>query len=340
MASSILSVRDLRIQFESSKGTVKALNGIDLEINEGETFGIVGESGCGKSVTTLAILGLLPQNARIVSGEIIFQGKNLLKLDQKEYSKIRGTRIGMVFQDPSAALDPLYRIGDQISEPLRYHTRNESDKNDEKKLSKNAIRNRVVELLDLVKIPDAEKVASYYPHQLSGGMKQRVMIAISLALNPAMLILDEPTTALDVTIQDEILSLLKEIRRVLNTTILLITHDFGVVAQMCQRLAVMYAGKIAEVSTTQEILTNPLHPYTKALLRSVPTLRTEISQLVAISGTVPSLTEIPKGCNFYNRCMNAMPVCSEIDPLPTMQGSGNTVRCHLYGSNSVKDRLS
>ncbi|MDG6908112.1 MAG: ABC transporter ATP-binding protein [Nitrososphaerota archaeon] len=338
MTAPILSIRDLRVEFESPKGTIKAINGIDLDINEGETFGIVGESGCGKSVTTLAIMGLLPQNARIVSGEIVFQGNNLVKLSQKEYENIRASKIGMVFQDPSATLDPLYRIGDQVSEPLRYH--NTSVKGRDDALSKKDIQKKVIELLDLVRIPDAEKVVKYYPHQLSGGMKQRVMIATAIALDPAMLILDEPTTALDVTIQDEILSLLKEIRRMLNTTILLITHDFGVVAQMCKRLAVMYAGRIAEVSTMEGILTNPLHPYTKALLKSVPTLSSEINQLVAISGVVPSLTSIPEGCNFHNRCASAMSICSRVDPVPILHESGSSVRCHLYDSNSSSDAQS
>jgi peptide/nickel transport system ATP-binding protein len=357
----ILSIRNLCVEFQTPKAQIRAVDGINLGINAGEIFGVVGESGCGKSVTTLAIMGLLPANARVTSGEIMFEGTDLAKMSQKELAKVRATRIGMVFQDSSAALDPLYKVGTQVAEPLVFHQdatvskgekeegEKEEEEEEEKKggrtrkrkerLSKKEIRDRVIELLELVRIPDARKVAGYYPHQLSGGMKQRVMIATALALNPSMLILDEPTTALDVTIQDEILSLLKEIRAKFNTTILLISHDFGVIARMCNRVAVMYLGKIAEVAAVKDILEEPMHPYTKALLRSVPTLQTEVSQLVAIPGSVPNLSLIPKGCNFHNRCPQAMEICIGTDPLPLEmeEGSKHLVRCHLYKKTPPTD---
>ena len=336
----ILSIRDLHVEFQTSRGKIFAISGIDLDIHTGDVFGIVGESGCGKSVTTLAIMGLLPSNARVTRGEILFEGTDLLKLSQSQLAKIRASRIGMVFQDSTAALDPLYRIGQQVAEPMMYHPQNlAAGRRDH--LSKNEIKRRVVELLELVRIPKVERVMECYPHQLSGGMKQRVMIATALALDPSMLILDEPTTGLDVTIQDEILTLLREIRGRLNTTILLISHDFGVIAQMCQKVAVMYSGRIAEVSSIADMLREPMHPYTRALLKSVPTLKTEVSQLVAIPGTVSNLSSIPVGCNFYNRCPQAMKVCLEVDPLPVVKpGTDHSVRCHLYGPPPPDPRRS
>lgn len=326
-----LEIEDLHVKFDASRGQVNALNGVNLQINEGETFGLVGESGCGKSLTALSITGLLPHTAKI-QGRIVFDGTDMLRLNERELSKFRASEMAIVFQDPSSALDPLFTIESQVSEPFLYHKSSRLDDSNGKstRISKKLIHEKVIGLLDLVRLPDPETVARSYPHQLSGGMKQRVMIAIALALNPKLLILDEPTTALDVTIQDEILSLLKDIKSRIQTTIVLITHDFGVVAEMCDRVAVMYAGEVMEIASTRELLVAPRHPYTKALLGSVPNLSSKLSELEAIKGVVPSLLSLPKGCLFEDRCPVSMSVCTQVEPDMIQVIPGHKARCHLY----------
>ena len=325
MSPSILTIQNLHVNFKTSGGVVHGVNGVNLEVQAGETLGIVGESGCGKSVTALAILGLLPGNAQVFEGQITFQGSDLLRFSEQQLSKIRSSQISIVFQDPTSSLDPLFRIEDQISEVFRYH-----DFNGGRNLSKGRmLHDEIIRLLSMVRIPDAERVARSYPHQLSGGMKQRVMIAIALALNPAILILDEPTTALDVTTQDEILSLLMEMKNKLHTTIILITHDFGIVAETCDRVAVMYAGLVVETARTDDLLVAAKHPYTVGLLKSVPSPASEIDTLEIIPGTVPSLTIARKGCVFYDRCAMAMQKCIQQEPNMISVNPGHEVKCHL-----------
>ena len=330
--NTILSIKNLCVDFETSRRTIRALNGVNLEVQEGQTLGVVGESGCGKSVTALATIGLLPPNARVMTGQILFRGRDLLKIDNREMTRLRSSQVSMVFQDPASSFDPLFRIEDQVAEPFRYHALGQ-DGGERSKFNKRPLHEKIIRLLELVRIPDPERVAMSYPHQLSGGMKQRVMIAIALALDPKIVILDEPTTALDVTVQDEILSLLAEIKDRLHTTMLLITHDFGIVAEICDRVAVMYAGKVVETSDTVDLLTEPRHPYTKGLLKSVPSLSSEIKDLESIQGVVPDLTALPPGCLFYDRCPMAMPVCNRIDPPNILVKNTHEVKCHLYGTS-------
>lgn len=331
MCRKLLEIKDLTTIFHTDSGLVKAVNNVSLEIGMGEILGVVGESGCGKSVTSLSVMGLIPEPpGRIASGEILFQGCDLRKATEKELRQVRGRDIAMIFQEPMTSLNPVFTIGSQILEVIRLH----SD------LSRQDARKRVIESLESVSIPDPERRYSEYPHQLSGGMRQRVMIAMALACNPKLLIADEPTTALDVTIQAQILDLLLDLRKRLGLAILFITHDLGVVAEITDRVAVMYAGKIVETGSTSEIFKSPLHPYTRGLLRSVPRvsdnmdLKTESNRLETIEGSVPSLADLPPGCAFQPRCSEQTDPCGKpgiklVEPI-----KNHRVRCILHSDRS------
>ena len=304
MEKNILEVKNLETSFFTHVGEVQAVRNISFSVKKGEILGIVGESGSGKSVSLMSIMQLIEQPGKIKNGEIIFDGENLLKKKEKEMLDVRGKEIAMVFQDPMSSLNPVYRIGNQIVESIRYHD----------KVSKADARKRAVELLKLVGIPSAEERLNSYPHEFSGGMRQRVMIAMALACHPKLLIADEPTTALDVTIQSQILRLMKEIQQKEGTTIILVTHDLGVVAELCERVIVMYGGKIMEEGSVEDIFYNPGHPYTKGLLRSIPSIHNSKERLVPIPGSPPDLLNPPKGCPFCYRCGEAMKLCTEINP--------------------------
>ncbi len=317
----LLTVRDLAVAFDTDAGLLRAVDGISLAIPRGRTLGLVGESGCGKSVTALSLLGLLPRpSGRIVGGSIHFEGTNIAAASTAELLRIRGGRIGMVFQEPMTALNPVHRIGRQLAEVFLLHRTR--DKREAARLA--------VEMLAKVGIPSPEIRAQEYPHQLSGGMRQRVVIAMALACSPALLIADEPTTALDVTIQAQILDLLRGLQRELGMAILLITHDLGVVAEMCDEVVVMYAGRIAEQGPVEAIFARPAHPYTRGLLAAVPSLEAgRKTRLATIPGLVPSLAEMPPGCRFANRCALATPACATPPPLETIT-EGHTVACHHW----------
>ncbi|MDH4615938.1 ABC transporter ATP-binding protein [Brevibacillus sp. AY1] len=302
----ILDVKDLHVSFHTYAGEVKAVRGVNFHVNRGEAVAIVGESGCGKSVTAQSLMKLIPMPpGEIKKGEILFNGENLVSKSNKQMEAIRGKEIGMIFQDPMTSLNPTMTIGNQITEGLIKH----------QNMSRTDARKRAIELLTIVGIPQPEKRVEQYPHEFSGGMRQRAMIAIALACSPKLLIADEPTTALDVTIQAQILDLMKDLQKKLGTSIILITHDLGVVAEMCDRVIVMYAGKVIETGTVDDIFYNPQHPYTKGLLRSVPRLDLNRDEpLTPIFGTPPDLLRPPTGCGFTARCESAMRVCQEMDP--------------------------
>ncbi len=320
----LLEVTDLKTQFPTRAGLVRAVDGVSFTIGEGELLGLVGESGCGKSITALSIMRLIYPPGKIVEGSIKFKGEELTKASDERLREIRGNDIAMIFQDPMTSLNPVYRVGEQIVEALRLH----------RKLDKKAAWNAAIEAMREVAIPSPERRVNDYPHQLSGGMRQRVMIAMALACDPELLIADEPTTALDVTIQAQILELLDELRRSRKLAVLLITHDLGVVAEVADRVCVMYTGKVVEESGVNELFADPKHPYTRGLLRSVPKL-TEIGtakaeRLQTIEGTVPSPTNLPFGCHFAPRCEHRMEVCvSGYIPL-TELANGVKVRCVLH----------
>ncbi len=320
MTEALLSIRGLRTTFQTPAGLLPAVDGIDLDVFPGETLGVVGESGCGKSVTALSVLRLLPEPpARVESGEVLFEGTDLLQLPLRDLRKIRGNRIAMIFQEPMTSLNPVFTIGNQIEEVLRAHT----------DLNRRARRGRVIELLDRVGIPSPEQRRRDYPHQLSGGMRQRVMIAMALACDPALLIADEPTTALDVTIQAQILELLDSLKERLDMAVLLITHDLGVVAETAQRVAVLYAGRVVETGPVEALLLAPRHPYTKGLLLAMPGTGAERrSALHVIPGVVPDLVERPTGCHFRDRCERAQGICEREDPRLERIGGDRAVACH------------
>ena len=308
----VLTVEDLRTYFDTRDGVVKAVDGLSFVVKPGEILGVVGESGCGKSITSLSVMQLVPRPpARYASGRILFKGRDLLKATEAEMRKVRGNEISMIFQDPMSSLNPVLSIGDQLTEAIMLH----------QGLSKRQAMDHAVEMLDLVHIPEPHARLSEYPHQLSGGMRQRVMIAMALSCNPSVLIADEPTTALDVTIQAQILSLMEEIRDKFHTAIILITHDLGVVAEMADRVLVMYAGRKVEEADVIEIFENPQHPYTRGLMRSVPRVTSDYSaaqveRLSEIPGIVPALTDLPAGCTFAERCSFATDRCrAEYPPL-------------------------
>jgi oligopeptide/dipeptide ABC transporter ATP-binding protein len=310
----LLEVRDLNILFRSPGRPVPVVAGLNFTIGESEIFGLAGESGCGKSITALSIMGLLPSNA-FATGEILFKGKDLLKLDNESKRRLRGDRISMIFQEPMTSLNPVLTIGYQIAEVLMTH----------RGMSKKEAWDKAVELLRSVKIPSPETRVREYPHQMSGGMRQRVMIAIAIACNPSLLIADEPTTALDVTIQAQILELLQGLREKLSMSILFITHDLGVIAENASRVGVMYAGRLMEISDTAEIFNNPRHPYTIGLLESIP--KGKGTPLRPILGTVPSPEELPDGCKYAGRCVYGQPGCQEKEPVFVEVASGHFVRC-------------
>ncbi len=313
----LLEVRDLVVEFETARGMVRAVDGVSFTIERGRTLGLVGESGCGKSVTSLAILGLLDPNARVRSGSIRFAGTDLLKLDERALRELRGSRLAMIFQEPMTSLNPVFTVGSQIAEVLRVH----------RALDKAAARARAVELMRLVEIPDAERRVDAYPHELSGGMRQRVMIAMAIACEPELLIADEPTTALDVTIQAQILDLLRGLKDRLGMSLLLITHDLGVVATEADEVAIMYAGRIVEHAPTTQLFAAPAHPYSAALLASLPSLERRTGRLVAIAGQLPDPTRLPSGCRFRDRCPRAKERCAAEDPALEPIAPGRTVAC-------------
>ena len=314
----VLSVRDLQTYFYTQRGVGKAVDGVSFDLHRGETLGLVGESGCGKSMTSLSIVGLYPRPAaRIVGGQILFDSEDLVQLSPNELRRYRGKRLAMILQDPMSALNPVFTINNQLSEPLRLHQR----------LRGGNLRQRAIELLTLLRIPAPDERLSSYPHQFSGGMRQRVVGAIGLSCNPEVLIADEPTTSLDVTVQASYLALLKEIQKETDLAILFITHDFGVVARMCDRVAVMYAGKIVETAATWELFDKPAHPYAEALLNSVPDVRLGTQRLYAIEGSPPSIYERPVGCPFASRCPYVMPHCMEAYPPEVEIAPGHLSSC-------------
>ena len=317
----LLSVKNLKTQFYSSGRTIRAIDGVSFDIEEGGAFGLVGETGCGKSVTALSILRLIPYPpGKIVEGEILFRGRNLLALTEDEMRSIRGKEISMIFQEPMTSLNPVFRIGDQMMEVIMLH----------QGLMRTQAFEKAIEMLDRVNIPDAKRVMMQFPHQLSGGMRQRVMIAMELSCHPFLLIADEPTTALDVTIQAQILRLIKEIKKELHTSILLITHDLGVIAEMCDRVAVMYAGSIVEQASVEEIFEDPKHPYTQGLWGAIPRIDQEKEALAVISGTVPDLSQPPLGCKFHPRCSYRFDPCDRMIPPLFQTSHGHLVSCYLY----------
>ena len=318
MSKIILQVEDLRSFFFTRQGVVKAVDGVSFYVREGETFGLAGESGCGKTVTGLSILRLLPEPAgRIVGGKIILDGTNLLELSKEEMRAYRGRMISMILQDPMTSLNPVYTIGDQIAESVRLY----------QDLPDDMVEQEVISALRLLNIPSPEILLHDYPFQLSGGMRQRVVGAISMSCYPRLLIADEPTTALDATIQAQYIALFKEVQQKTNVAIIYITHDFGVIAKMCHRVGVMYAGKIIETATTRELFKAPKHPYTSALINSVPRLDRKDDRLYSIEGQPPSLIDLPAGCRFFPRCSVAQEVCREQEPPEVEIGDGHSVSC-------------
>jgi len=322
--SVLLEIKGLKTHFFSDEGVSPAVDGVDLRVHKGETLGIVGESGCGKCVTALSIMRLIPDPpGRITAGEILLDGKNLLKLSADQMRKIRGNRISMIFQEPMTSLNPVYTVGNQVAEAVRLH----------QKLSPGDALGRSLEMLKLVGIPAPERRLREYPHQLSGGMRQRAMIAMALACNPALLIADEPTTALDVTIQAQILDLMGDLKAELSTAIILITHDLGVMAESASRVVVMYAGKVVEEADVISIFESPLHPYTVGLLQSMPRMdrrQAKKERLKEIKGVVPVPARLPPGCAFHPRCPEAMAICSGEAPQLKAAGEGHLVRCWLH----------
>ncbi|MDX9851164.1 MAG: ABC transporter ATP-binding protein [Anaerolineaceae bacterium] len=321
----ILEIKGLQTYFFTEDGVVKAVDGVDLTLHVGEVLGLVGESGCGKSVTSFSVMRLVDAPGKIVGGEILFEGRDLLKLDEAGMQLVRGNHISMIFQQPQSSLNPVFTVGDQIVEILQIHTN----------YDKKQAWERTVELLALVGIPDAARKAKAYPHEMSGGQAQRVMIAMALALNPQILIADEPTTALDVTIQAQILDLMRDLRSKINTSVVLITHDLGVIAEMADRVAVMYAGQIVEESDVISIYDTPLHPYTVGLIASVPVLGQVKEELDTIPGNVPNLVDLPPGCRFASRCKARIEyhleeICDSKNPDLIKVRKGHTVRCWLY----------
>ncbi|AHV95682.1 ABC transporter ATP-binding protein [Paenibacillus sabinae] len=318
MERELLAIKGLKTYFYTDEGVVPAVDGVDITIREGQTVGVVGESGSGKSVTSLTAMRLTP--GKVMEGSIQFDGKDLLTLSEQQMQDIRGNEMAMIFQEPMTSLNPVFTVGQQIGEAVRIHL----------KYGKKQARARSIEMLKLVGIPRPEQIVDEYPHRLSGGMRQRVMIAMAMACNPKLLIADEPTTALDVTIQAQILDLMKELKSAHGTAILLITHDLGVVAEMCDRVVVMYGGKVVEESDVITLFTEPKHPYTQGLMKSMPTLDSEEKRLYSIKGSVPAPGSLREGCYFAPRCEFAMEVCRRQAPQLTEIGQGHFTRCWLH----------
>jgi len=317
----LLEVKELETHFFIYEGIVKTLNKIDFTIYKKETLGIVGETGCGKSVTALSILRLIPSPGKIVGGKILFEGQDLLKKKKEEMRKIRGSKISMIFQNPTSSLNPVFTVGDQLTAVIRNH----------QKVSKEEAQKRAIEMFKQVELPDPERTLQKYPHELSGGMQQRIMIAAALSCEPSLLIADEPTTALDVTIQAQILNLMEGLKEKLKTSILLITHNLGIVAKICDRVAIMYAGEFVEEASVEEIFENPKHPYSKGLLGSIPKLNQK-EKLEVIKGSVCSLIDPPQGCRFYPRCSSFTEICQKEKPARVKIEEDHFVFCHLYNS--------
>jgi oligopeptide/dipeptide ABC transporter ATP-binding protein len=322
-ADHLLEIKNLKTYFEVRRSVLKAVDDVSLSIESGKTLGLVGESGCGKSVTAASIMGLVPiPPGKIAGGEILFEGVNLLKLPESRMKKIRGNHISMIFQEPMTSLNPVFTVGDQVAEVIRLH----------QGLSRRETRNKVIEVFGMVGIPAAESRITDYPHQMSGGMRQRVVIAMALACNPKLMIADEPTTALDVTIQAQILDLMNKLKEEANASILFITHDLGVIAEMAQNVVVMYAGKVMEEADVDTLFAEPKHPYTIGLMNSIPVLGREEKRrrLSTIPGVVPSLFKLSTGCLFHKRCSEVREECRHIEPAIINLGNGHRVRCHNY----------
>jgi peptide/nickel transport system ATP-binding protein len=318
----LLDIKHLNVIFPTEAGVAHAVEDLNLSINKGEVLGLVGESGCGKSVTALSLLRLLPKPGRIAAGEIIYDGTDIAKLSENEIRKYRGKRIALIPQDPMTSLNPVYSVGFQVMEAIQVH----------QKISHREAKQKTIELFELVRIPQAKDRLNDYPHQFSGGMRQRVMIAMALSCSPQLLIADEPTTALDVTVQAQILDLLRSIQKEKNMSILLITHDLGVVAEMCDQVAVMYAGSIVEQTNVQELFRNPLHPYTVGLMNCVP--KPDSNRLVPIQGQPPNLVHLPPGCRFADRCVLVEPRSKESVPILEEKTPGHFVRCVVVGTTT------
>jgi len=326
---SLLVVTDLKTQFFTEDGVVKAVDGVDFDIKRSEILGLVGESGCGKSATVLSIMRLIGVPGKIVSGKVVFENRDLLTISDNEIRDLRGNQISMIFQQPQSSLNPVFTIGDQLSEVIQIH----------KDIEKAAALERSVDLLRVVGIPDPEQRIKSYPYELSGGQAQRVMIAMALVLEPSLLIADEPTTALDVTIQAQILDLMRDLRNQMGTAIILITHDLGVIAETADRVAVMYAGQIVEKASVTNLFEQPLHPYTQGLINSIPVLGEVKERLDVIEGNVPNLINLPPGCRFAPRCRayleSELTICSEQMPVLRQEGIDHSVRCWLYQDTGI-----
>ncbi len=328
VSTPLLSIQNLSVTFPTDDGPAYAVNHLSLDLEPGKVLGVVGESGCGKSMTSMAILRLIPRPGRIAEGSIHFNGQNLLNLNNEQMRKIRGAQIALIPQDPLTSLNPVYTIGEQITEILTLH----------QGLSQKDATRKASELLDMVRIPNSKDRLNDYPHQFSGGMRQRVMIAMALSCTPSLLIADEPTTALDVTVQAQILELLREIRKEHQTAILLITHDLGVVAEMCDEVAVMYAGRVVEKASAYDLFKAPKHPYTLGLLNSLPTMTR--SRLEPIEGQPPSITAMPPGCSFEPRCQKRLPVCPSRFPQEAQLSDSHSVSCYLYPGSFYPEQLT
>ena len=320
MSKAVIELKDLQTHFQTEEGTVKAVNHVSFSVREGETVCVVGESGCGKSVTALSVMGLIAESGSVVGGDILYEGKSLLGMKEKEHRSLRGNDIAMIFQEPMTSLNPVFTVGEQIVETLREH----------ELLSKNEAYKKAIELIRKVGIARADEIVHSYPHELSGGMLQRIMIAVALSCNPKLLIADEPTTALDVTIQAQILDLLRQVKEEFKTSILLITHDLGVVAEMADYVVVMYGGKVIEEAPVLEIFQNPKHPYTKGLLKSKPVMGKRIDKLYSIPGQVPNLVGLGEFCYFSGRCEHCMEICEKEAPNLNVNDENHKVACWLY----------
>ena len=328
MNNNILEIKNLHTYFYTDSGVIKSVDGVDIELREGTTLGIVGESGSGKSVTALSVMGLLMgTTGKVAEGEILFEGRDLTKLDDEERRKMRGEKISMIFQEPMTSLNPVYPVGRQVREAILQH----------QKISKEEARKRVLEIFQAVGIPEPEKRYNSYPHQLSGGLRQRVMIGMAMVCRPTVMIADEPTTALDVTIEAQILQLMKKLCREQGTSIILITHNMGVVAEICDYVYVMYAGKVMEQAETFELFEHTEHPYTAGLLKSIPRLDEKVDRLYTIEGVVPNLLHLPAGCNFCTRCKEASERCFMEKPCLYQTRDGHGVRCFKYESEVQLD---
>jgi oligopeptide/dipeptide ABC transporter ATP-binding protein len=328
-AEALLEVKNLRTTFFTADGPVHAVDNVSFNVRKGEALALVGESGCGKSVTAMSIMRLVAPPGKITAGQVRFKGRNLAELSERDMRHVRGNDIAMVFQEPMTSLNPVFKIGAQVAEAIRIH----------RKVSRKEARKRAGEMLELVAIPDPIKRLDDYPHQLSGGMRQRVMIAMALSCDPELLIADEPTTALDVTIQAQIMELLASLQKRLGLAILLITHDLGVVAEFCERVIVMYTGRVVEESPVRELFANPAHPYTRGLLKSLPSVAGVETRLPTIQGMVPPISNLPPGCKFNPRCPDVMPICLGNEPARIIVGPGHDARCYLHGDEADPERL-